>query len=268
VGLSDAQVRDLVRSTSVGAIAYQASVLKRELLRINDQEFPPEACEIRDVLLCWPEFILTQLAKIQSSHPYGAKGAVAVRVRGLGDVIHAIYSYIRYLTASAPRQAPPAVQAALNQLIHLYFPKPNGRPVCVIRPQWEYNLKYVALSLRLRNLIAPAVLDPDMELAATNSSQIPRALWSWRRGILPIADQERIPIEPPEQLAILSFAGLDTHDCLTYPILAHELGHFVDYSFDPRLSSNPTINQLTEVPFSAVESVLTKIQIQRDDTDA
>jgi hypothetical protein len=109
--LSEAQIRALVNSASVGAVAFQTAALIRELDRINDQEFPKEACEIRDVLACWPHFVFAQLGDIHAKHPDGATGTVAVRVRSLGSVVHAIYSYIRYLSATTPRQAPPAVQA-------------------------------------------------------------------------------------------------------------------------------------------------------------
>ena len=158
---------------------------------------------------------------------------------------------------SAPSQAPPAVQAALNQLIKLHFPKTNGSPVCVIRPQWEYNLKYVPLTLQLRNLISPAVLDPDMELSVTGPADLADALWTWRKNRLRAEGQQNLPAESPRHLAVLSFAGLDTHDCLLYPLLAHELGHLVDYSFHPPLSLKGDITQRAHVTFSAVSDVLT-----------
>src|SRR5258708_3118594 len=154
MSLTKEQVRSLVDSTSVGSVAYQACALIRELERVNDEEFPIEAVRIRDVLICWPDFILGQLWKIHSASPLGATNAEAVRVRGFGRILHDLFSYIRYLTATAPRQAPPAIQAAINQLIALHFPSANGKPVCVIRPQWQYNLKYVPLTLYLRQLSA------------------------------------------------------------------------------------------------------------------
>lgn len=36
----------------------------------------------------------------------------------------------------------------------------------------------------------------------------------------------------PKHVAVLSFAGLDRDDVLLYPLLAHELGHFLDFASD------------------------------------
>jgi dCTP deaminase len=254
--LSDGQVRQLVESTSVASVAYQTCALIRELERINDEEFPQEAVRIRDVLICWPEFVLEELWKIHQASPHGADGPTAVRVRQLGRLLHELYSYIRYLTASSARQAPPAVQSALNQLTATYFPKSNGEPVCVIRPQWEYNLKYVPLGLRLKTIIAPAALDPDMALASAPGADLVGALWQWRRNRLPTKKQKDWPSAAPAQIAVLSFAGLDTHDSLLYPILAHELGHFIDFSHSPPLNRAPKLLSLAHISYSDVEAIL------------
>jgi dCTP deaminase len=148
-------------------------------------------------------------------------------------------------------------EAALNQLLELHFPKTSGRAVCIIRPQWAYNLKYVSLSAALRDLIAPAVLDPNMSLPATTPDEIPSALWKWRLDQLPPEMRSAVSMEPPKHIAVLSFAGLDTHDALFYPILAHELGHFIDYSFNPALNLSPSIIAKTQIPFVEVVNVIT-----------
>lgn len=254
--LTELQIRTLAKSISVGAVAYQAAALNRELNRINEHDFPLKACEIKNVFSCWPEFIFEQLADIDTAHPNGAEGTVAVRVRTLGMALHRIYSFIRYLTASSPRQSPPAVQNALDQLLQLHFPPANGRAVCIIRPQWAYNLSYVNLSAMLRNLIAPAALDPNMVLPATTPAEVPGALWTWRRTRLPVDEQAKLKPNAPDHIAILSFAGLDTHDALLYPILAHELGHFIDYSYTPPLNLDASINQSAAIAFTEVVSIL------------
>jgi dCTP deaminase len=161
------------------------------------------------------------------------------------------------LTASSPRQAPPAVQSALDHLLGLHFPTANGRAVCIVRPQWTYNLSYVNLSAMLRNLIAPAALDPNMTLPATTAVEIPGALWTWRRDKLSADEQKTVAPNVADHVAILSFAGLDTHDALLYPILAHELGHFIDYSFTPPLNLDTSINQKGAIAFAKVVAVLT-----------
>src|SRR5450755_395415 len=49
----------------------------------------------------------------------------------------------------------------------------------------------------------------------------------------------------PKHVAVLSFAGLDRDDVLLYPLLAHELGHFLDFASDDigRLSTDSKTEQ-------------------------
>jgi dCTP deaminase len=117
---------------------------------------------------------------------------------------------------------------ALKQLTEMYFPTGNGKPIAVVRPQWKYNLQFVPLSWYLREKLSLSVMDPQDKLHATNSGDLVQKLWER-------SSKGKAGEEFPSQLAILSFAGLDTHDVLGYSILAHELGHFLDFSFDPPL---------------------------------
>src|SRR5687767_9726237 len=115
----DERLRQFVSSPSVGAIAYQANVLVKLLNRISDEEFPREACVIREVLLCFAERGRDELFKLYDEFSKTASeptNAQAQRVRLLGELIRELYSYIRYLLATSPRQSPPALQEALNQL--------------------------------------------------------------------------------------------------------------------------------------------------------
>lgn len=267
--LTEAQLARLIRSTSTGAIAYQAHALIRDLRRINEEEFSPEAVALRNVLICWPEYILEEIWKIHQKEPLGSVGSDGVRVRSFAQVLHQLYSYIQYLTASTPRQAPPAIQAALNQLKDTYFPTSIGEAVCVIQPQWQYNLEYVPLSIYLRRLIPPSALDPSGAVLGTPSpAELSSVLWAWRRqGLARKAadgdenakvELEKLAKEAPQNLAVLSFAGLDTHDALLYPILAHELGHFIDYSFEPPLNRTSAIVQAAEITLPTILEVIRK----------
>ena len=58
------KLRQLVEFPSLGALVYQAHFLVQELKRINDEEYPREACIIRDVLLCFAEHIFDELERI------------------------------------------------------------------------------------------------------------------------------------------------------------------------------------------------------------
>ncbi len=134
------QIKQLVSSPSLGAVAYQAHVLIKQLNRITDEEFPIQAFKIREILLCYAERCRDELLKLYNTDPEkafeplgGTSGAQRVRI--LGEVIRRLYSYIRYLLASSPRQSPPALQVALRRLVDVYFPGDAGTPLCVVRPQ-------------------------------------------------------------------------------------------------------------------------------------
>jgi dCTP deaminase len=106
----------------------------------------------------------------------------------------------------------------------------------------------VLITWQLRQVInwgGFSVLDPNAELGVTETGKILPALWErWRAREedaeqrlagtgRPPSGSHPLEKEPPEHLGVLSFAGLDTDDTLLYPLLAHELGHFLDYSSDP-----------------------------------
>ena len=250
------KLRQLVEFPSLGALVYQAHFLVQELKRINDEEYPREACIIRDVLLCFAEHIFDELERILAP-----TNENLVRARNLGRALHEIHSFIRYLRASSPHQSPPALQVALAQLTDLHFPlsqesTPRSKPICLVRPQWKYNLTYVPLTLYLRRLIAPFELDPDGKLGIKTPEGIIPSLWNKRLSKLSEAEQDELGEHPPEQLAILSFAGLDTNDTLLYSLLAHELGHFIDYSYDTPL--HLSLSESSQINEKQVQSILEK----------
>ena len=257
-------ISQLVSSPSVGAVAYQAHLLVKLLNRISDEEFPREACIIREVLLCYAERGREELFKLYnegSKKSLNAKGqdARAQRIRLLGELIRELYSYIRYLLASSPRQSPPALQEALNQLVEVYFPKAEaGTPVCIVRPQWKYNLEYVPLTSKIRKVVAPSVIDPDGKLGISSSEEIIPPWWNQRRQQR--QDTKLLGEEPPKQLAILSFAGLDTSDVLCFPLLAHELGHFIDFSKTPPYYLSKAIRESSQIRTEEVELALQRAQ--------
>jgi dCTP deaminase len=256
------QFGQLVSSPSVGAIAYQAYLLVQLLNRISDEEFPREACKIREVLLCYAERGRDELFKLyigESKIPLGSKrkAAEAQRVRSLGELIRELYSYIRYLLASSPRQSPPALQEALNQLVGVYFPEEAGTSVCIVRPQWKYNLEYVPLTSKIRKAVALSVIDPDGTLGISSSEEIIAPWWRQRRKQR--RDKKVLGNEPPKQLAILSFAGLDTSDALCFPLLAHELGHFIDLNKATPYYLSKAIRESSQIGTEEVEGVIKRV---------
>lgn len=223
--LSDADLNSLVVSPSLSGVIYQAHTLINELERINDEEFPHEACLIRDVFLCIVEHILEELRGLQNPiRPFDLGIEGAARTRALASYVRDIYSKIRYLTASSPRQSPPSIHDEIVRLTNRHFPKQHGDPVCVVRPQWTYNLKCVPLSHELKKM-SNFTLDPANRLKVEPEQSIISVLWkNWLRN------RNKDIVEAPRQIGILSFASIDTADALFIPLLGHELGHFIAFS--------------------------------------
>ena len=242
--LNQQEINNLVSSPSLSAVIYQAYVLIHELNKITREEYPPQACRIRDVFLSYVHFTLEQLRGLYNpDNPSKVKGP-AGSLQAFGKILQKIYAYTRYLYASAPSQAHPAIQLALSQLTDLYFPRENGEPTCVVRPQWSYNLKCVPLSWQLQEITEPEVIDPDGELGITQHKDIFPVIWT--KWLESLSQDKRTALGysessgAPRQVAVLSFAGLNTRDILLYPLLGHELGHFIDFSYDPPLyTTNP-----------------------------
>ena len=155
MALNQQQFEKMVSAPSTGAITYQARALIQALERINEKEYLPQACQIRDIFLCTIDYVLEELWNLQKAADLAPSipSRELARARALGRVLHEIYSYVRYLWASSPRQSPPGIQVALEQLTRMYFPEENGTPLSVVRPQWKYNLTYVPMSWYLRRLL-------------------------------------------------------------------------------------------------------------------
>ncbi len=273
--LTPAQIEKLISSSSVGALAYQAHGLVRELLRFNDEEFPQQTCRLRDVFLCVAEYTLDQLWGLYDpQNPLQPKGGVrgAARLHSLGKLTQELYSYIRYLLASSPRQTPPALQLALSELTYLYFVKKKSdpEPLCLVRPQWKYNLKYVQLTRQMKKVVSPAVFDPDLDTLkpTTNHDDWLEILWKRRQSRVDQTKRAQSGEgKPPKHIAVLSFAGLDTTDTLCYPLLAHELGHFIDYSCKPKLRSRQHLWKSAIIKYDNVHAILKKYSPGNDEPD-
>ncbi len=120
----------------------------------------------------------------------------------------------------------------------------------------KYNLEYVPLTSRLEKIVAPSVLDPDGTLGISHTEEILIPWWHERREKL--NDAEKVGSEPPKHLAVLSFAGLDTGDSLCFPLLAHELGHFLAFS-KPHPDLIKEIAKTSEIRPEQVQTALTQL---------
>lgn len=262
--MNDEDIKVFIHSPSVSAVAYQAQALIDDLYRITREEYPKEACTIRNVLLSYADFILRELELTYDHNaPYGTVDPdVSDRVRALAQAVHKLQQCVRYLHASSPLHTPPGIQVILSQLTRRYFPSENGPPVCLVRPQWKYNLTFVPLSSYLtERVIPPEVLDLDGKLGVTEPEQLTGKLWdAWYLRINAL-EKGRLDAtaEAPRQLGVLSFARLDTDDSLLYPLLAHELGHFIDFSYRNPLHLSDPIKTASAVKQSEVHDVLRTI---------
>ncbi len=271
--LNENQARALVLCPSLGAATYQARVLVEELKSIRDGEYPAEACNIRDLFLCLAEYIVEQLWELYSPEdPLSAPADPSFwRIKALAELTQELHSYVRYLRASSPGQTPPGLQLALTELTGLHFPSGNGKPVCVVRPQWKYNLACVLITWQLKQIInygGFSILDPNAELGVTETEKILPALWRrWRArerqaeqrlaSVRPPSNTHKSPEEdPPKHLGVLSFAGLDRDDTLLYPLLAHELGHFLDYSYEPPLNIQEPLAKHSVIPKAQIAEAI------------
>jgi len=121
-----------------------------------------------------------------------------LRARELSRVIHQLYSVSQIPSCQPSAQSPPGLQLALVQLTDALFPKKEWeKPVCLVRPQWKYNLTYVPLTHYLREIVSPSVLDPSGTLGAQTPDEFLERVWQkWADA------KNKGPF--PKQLAVLS----------------------------------------------------------------
>ena len=114
-------------------------------------------------------------------------------------------------------------------------------------------------------------LDPFGETGALDIRSLLDFLWNkylsrdnWPKYQSP----ERCGTTPPRYASILSFAGLDREDVLLYPLLAHEIGHFLDLSQNTPICNDPTVRQQASLPTLAnIEEIVKKFDQSRKASD-
>ena len=248
----DADPKIIARSVnvpSVGAIYCQAHALELELKEISPEDFSEEAGQVRNVFLCILNRVQHELLRIlDTDEPYSNDNDPHfVTTRSLAKILHMVYLYVRFLRASSRKHCPPGIQAAISELVRLNFPKSlDQTPVCLVRAQPLYMAAYCEPIAELFKEFHPTLFDPTSEIFGKfDNLVVIQSLWTrWRQG-LPAEQQSVLPQLPPH-VSIISFAGLDDHDALLYPILAHEVGHFISFSRDPYLYFQPKIKQHIE----------------------
>lgn len=247
-----ASLRQAVQQPSIEILAYQARVLLAELGRITPPDYLAEACTIATYFTAIAEYLADELwgiCKNTSRRPSNVGRALS-----LGEVVHQLYSFLRFIRANSPHQAPPAIQYALSELTRRHFAgDPPGRKISLVSSQWRYNQVYNQITPVLYQFDSLSI-DPDGKLGRT-TDEIFRVLWERKKQKLTEQGPSFDPGDWPNHIATLSFAGLDTNDTLLFPLLVHELAHFIDHSLRPKKRSTEIAQQVM-VRLSDVEQVL------------
>lgn len=222
-----------VENPSTGAVLYQCLKLRAQLKEFQTEHYPREAvliARIFDTIASRGETLLTAIHK---RPPLNRSDKHDLRV--LAEVVQTIHSHVRYLSSTDHISTPPGIQTAISNLIERFFcPALNCNTddvVALVRPQWHYNLKFVGLIETLKR--AEAIIDIDHGKGPNYADldELLCDLWV----AYPNAKHS------PKHIAVLSFAGLDRDDVLLYPLLAHEIGHFIDASYQETIHQNPKV---------------------------
>jgi dCTP deaminase len=213
----------------VSALLFQAQALIERLDAFTDSDYPQQTMTIVALLRLLAKRALHELIRLDEKTKRRLTPAESAQARDLGSIVHVLHSYLRYLQASDPLRSPPGVQQAISLLVAAHgkaaLKCESSHINVLVRPQWTYNLKYIDL---IHQFQADAecdlafALDPDGLLGAHDARTLVEKLW----------EQRQPGCSAPRHVAVLSFAGLDRDDVLLYPLLAHELGHFLDFASD------------------------------------
>lgn len=104
-----------IRQPSIEILAYQARVLLAELERVTSPDYLAEACTIATYFTAIAEYLADELwgiCKNNSRRPSDISRALS-----LAEVVHQLYSFLRFIRANSPHQAPPVIQYALTKLL-------------------------------------------------------------------------------------------------------------------------------------------------------
>lgn len=235
-------VMNRMKNPSIGSVLYQTETLCTTLRAFTDSRFPPEARKISNIFGVLANRVRDQILNIEVAGSPVLDSGTVQKLLDLGKVTRDIYYCIRFLQASDPINVPPGIQAAISNLVNKYIPdilrcKPLD-VVVVVRPQWTYNISFIDLLGSLEKLIQVSDLDPLGELDAHDLRSLLLKLWQ----------DDGLEDDPPKYVAVLSFAGLDRDNVLLYPLLAHEIGHFIDFSYPETIYENPKMKPEDYLP--------------------
>jgi dCTP deaminase len=255
----------MVSHREVGAVLNKAHTIIAELLTFSEDEYTPEACVLRDILITIIDYVRDSLAALLGDEAALERRSTSLNVQALGGILQALFPMLRYLKASASLTTPPALQVLVSSTVEKYFRSEGGTRLTIVRPQWHYNCKFVALSRELGSLL----VGNRSSLATTNGflrntstlvphhddiEDPPKTFATLVAAMSAGSTAPRFPDhQPPSQIAILSMAGLDKHDVLLYPMMAHEIGHFL--TFEPPTPVHAEITESIKYDAASIRAI-------------
>ena len=169
------------------------------------QKFPTEAVctiiawliRVLDLLKNRAKIVLEEIPRSYNPADYEDE------IRTIGQFIMRIHSWGRYFLAARVEAKPfgMAMASAFEELVFRNSSVKRALPNCIIRSQWNYNFKHIPLGHQLKEL----------------SEKKMRVL-----------GMKELMNEIPSDIAVISYPSLESQNALVYPIIAHEVGHFLD----------------------------------------
>ncbi len=243
---------------SLQAVLFQCSGLLDRLDTFTPSEFPISAIRLRDLFALLAGRVRSRLWALHQGRVREPDGRLRHQltegeirqVNQLGNLVQTLFAWVRYLESSRPPSTPPEIQAAITTLVQRHVAEAircePDEVVALVRPQWDYNLKFVNLLEHLNKLFDISLLDPELEFQAEDLSTFLARLWEdevSRSAVQPPekGDAERTRL--PRHVVVISFAGLDAHDALLYPLLAHEIAHLIDAAYAATVHGNDRLRR-------------------------
>lgn len=241
--LPETEIDELIENPSLGAITYQSERLIREIRELDLSGQPSEIRNVRNLLLCLTDRVKRRLWELYDpKHPRSVVGGEEgfKRTRSLGRTLGHIHSFVRYICRDSFRKNSPSLHFIMNQLALRHVRDHENTPICIVRTKWHYRTECEPLSQQIQSMFnfwdfIDNIKDETVHLPPEQII----TKW-WKSWLDTLSESERTDLmpedRPPLQISVLSFPGLDSQDVFLYPLLGHELGHFLDSSQHEALS--------------------------------
>lgn len=239
-------VKGIVSGPSASTALYQCRELRERLQIFRQPRYPSDTVRVRELLDIIAEQIEVRLEPLTVLRRNLSR-LEADKPRALARIVHKLFAIVRYLQTTDATASPPGLQQAFQALVDRHLPRilrcDRSEIATLVRSQWDYNLKSVYLTRLLFQTFKVDDLDDSAAIYNAADAQADMAgylsdLWE-RRGL-----NGRLPAH----IGVLSFAALDRDDALLHPLLAHEVGHFVDFAYPGTIHHNDRLDPQNWLP--------------------